>query len=129
VPSRADHVEQAKRNKAFMEWVLANPAQPQEWAVAALFYVCVHLGRAVVEQLGAGPVTSHRGFETTLQRLKPPADVYDAYRALKDVSEQARYDCHRYFEADVRKLEADHLQILLRWSQRHLGLAKSPLDD
>src|SRR5262249_35248296 len=106
-----------------MDSLLGDPRQSHEWAVAALFYTAVHLGRAVVAQLGLGPITSHRSFETCLQRsVRAPQDVYDAYRALKDESEAARYDCGRYSEADVRKLEHDHLTIIVKWAQRHLGL-------
>jgi HEPN domain-containing protein len=91
----ADHLDQARRNRALAEQLLALSASDPttvQWTVIAAFYCAVHCMQAHLVTLGHDPVTHvERGALIDLPSSGIPADVRRSYRWLKQRSEAARY--------------------------------------
>ena len=106
MPAPADHLRQAAANEEFADFV-RNSGKPEHmsWAVTALFYAAVHLGRAYVQRKEPALVaTSHQSFASHFLRLTKSTDLYRYYRELKDESERGRYDCVKHSASDYDAL-------------------------
>jgi len=95
VSAAADHLDQARRNRALAEQLLVlSPSDPTtvQWTVIAPFYCAVHCMQAHFITLGHDPVTHvERGALIDVPTSRVPADVRRSYRWLKQRSEAARY--------------------------------------
>ncbi len=106
MPTRAEHLDQARANRAHAERLLGeSPTDPiaVQWAVTAAFYCAVHCLQAYLVGRGVRP-RSHLQRDAYLadQRYGIPNHVYNAYKKLKRRSEGARYLLWRFTAADVR---------------------------
>jgi HEPN domain-containing protein len=95
VTAEADHLDQARRNRALAEQLLAvSPTDPTtvQWTVIVAFYCAVHCMQAHLIRLGHDPVTHvQRGALIDLPSSGVPTNVRRSYRWLKQRSEAARY--------------------------------------
>ena len=107
MPSRREHLAQARANRAYgQRLLLASPNDPTalQWAVTVAFYCAVHSIEAHLARYSFHSRT-HRLRETYMAdpRVGIPADVYAAYRALRQRSEGARYLMWRFTATQVRE--------------------------
>src|SRR5271165_2012034 len=96
MPSREQHLDQAKRNEGFARHLLEFPWSPDcsDWALISLFYAAVHLVDAYLATRNYHPETHvlRDGYASRLTSLQP---VYNHYRILRFRSEEARYSCRK----------------------------------
>ena len=106
-PTRAEHLDQARVNRAHAEQLLKqSPTDPiaLQWAVTAAFYCAVHRLQAHLVGRGARPRThGQRDAYLSDPRYGVPRDVYVTYRQLKWRSEGARYLMARFTATEVRR--------------------------
>lgn len=117
----ADHLDQARENRALAERLLAQSSDPTnvQWAVAAAFYCAVHCMQAHLIGLGFDP-KSHVEREAliALPSSAVPADVRRSYRWLKLRSESARYRLGQFAPQFARTVVLDtHLENVTRFVQ------------
>ena len=109
MPAQAQHLEQARANRAFAERLLElGPSDPtfRQWAVTAAFYCAVHCVEAYLARLGRHS-QDHEHRRQLICRggvAAVPPEVFRAYRQLQQWSEQARYLMGQFSEQDVRTL-------------------------
>jgi hypothetical protein len=127
MPSTDEHLALAEKNLGLYEKLLSDPEVHPGWALTVLFYVAVHLARAVGRSHGYGPYTSHHGFDSELRtQLKAPDHIYKAYKTLKDQSEHARYDVCTLTKDDVLHLKNTKFSLFSTWARNQIR--KEPLD-
>jgi uncharacterized protein (UPF0332 family) len=107
VDARDAHLEQARANREFAEYLLRHrPSDPVavQWAVTAAFYCALHCLQAHLLARGMDPRT-HVARDRLLASPASgvPNDVYVAYEALKQRSEAARYRMRRFTAERVRR--------------------------
>jgi len=121
VSSPADHHDQARRNRALAERLLAQSVDPTnvQWAVVAAFYCAVHCMQAYLVGIGYDPKShAQRGELIDRSSLGVPDDVRRSYRWLKDRSESARYRLGQFAPQFVRTVVLDtHLERITRFAQ------------
>jgi uncharacterized protein (UPF0332 family) len=91
MPSRADHIDQANRNRAHAmrllnEW--GSDRAALEWAVTAAFYSAVHCIEAFLAEFG---IHSNDHRDRAFHIRGAPDDLYIAYSSLYDASRRTRY--------------------------------------
>jgi hypothetical protein len=112
MPSRSEHLEQARKNLAHAERLLREWGADEtavQWAVTATFYSAVHLIDAYLADFGVHP-RNHEHRALLLQTA--PDDLYVAYRSLYDASRQARYDVRRFRPDQVGLLISGHVSTI-----------------
>jgi uncharacterized protein (UPF0332 family) len=111
MPTRDQHLKQAKDNEEFAERLLRSADNPSiAWAATTIFYSAHHYRRAFLAVSTTTQPKTHVGFETTFRRSwTRSSDLLQHYRRLKLISERARYDCVEYSIAEILKLRDDHL--------------------
>ncbi|HZQ98146.1 MAG TPA: hypothetical protein VFC93_04930 [Chloroflexota bacterium] len=113
MPARSEHLEQARRNRAFAERILREWGDDEtaiQWAVTAVFCAAVHYVDAYLAEFNQHP-KSHEQRTYLLQTA--PDDFYVAYRSLYDASRQARYDARRFRPDQVEALLIGvHLRVI-----------------
>ncbi len=92
---REGHLEQARSNRAFAEYLLSQHAADRvslQWAVTATFFCAVHCMQAYLLDHGVDP-QSHLERNATIAdpAYGVPPNVQSAYRALFQFSIKARY--------------------------------------
>lgn len=91
-----EHIEQVKKNLAFLEFVNNNTANHFDWQVTIAFYTAVHLVNAHLSYFGLQYLT-HNDTKRQLNPLidislgKIPAEPYQAYIGLGNLSRRSRY--------------------------------------
>ena len=115
VTRRDRHLQQSQENRAFAERLLRDSphdATALQWAVTAAFYCGLHclqwhlLGRNVNPRTHA-----RREMYIADPLFGVPNDVYQAYQALRQRSQGARYALWRFTPAEVRAVVLDtHLK-------------------
>lgn len=117
----ADHLEQARRNRALSERLLTQAAEQTDvqWAVIAAFYCAVHCMQAHLVGLGYDPKShAQREWLIGLPSSAIPEDVRQSYRWLKYRSESARYRLGQFAPQFVRTVVLDdHLDRVTRFVQ------------
>ena len=91
MPSRDEHLGQARRNKEFCD--AAEPLSDydhRDWVVTAAFYAALHLVDAVLAGDGLHPAL-HSTRDSHVRRHC--RNAYPDYRSLKDLSRNSRYSC------------------------------------
>jgi hypothetical protein len=106
---RADHEQQASRNRDFYEELGAEKTARPEWAMTALFYTAVHDVQVVIIRKGWKFQTKNgswrfpRDHHERLAIIKRECPQIAAdYRALQQWSEAARYECRPFGRADLQ---------------------------
>jgi hypothetical protein len=89
--TKAEHLEKAKHNEAFISSLDITSATGAEWAVTAAFYAALHYVQAYFVSVGCGYIT-HSNRSSALSRDPRLNGVYDEYRELENASRDARYD-------------------------------------
>jgi uncharacterized protein (UPF0332 family) len=110
-PASQGHLDQARRNRALAEELLAHPSGDSthvQWAVTAAFYCALHCLQAYLLDLGRDP-QSHaaRGREIADPANRVPMDVQLAYVALEQLSKKARYRLGVFAPSFVRRRVLD----------------------
>lgn len=80
-----------------------------DWAVIALFYASLHLAQAYLVRRGVFADT-HVRRERQMLMLPELESVLDAYRTLRDRSEDARYECRRFSEQEYEAIRGSMFQ-------------------
>jgi hypothetical protein len=100
VAGRAEHLQQARDNLAFVEHLVrTSPDDPaaMQWAVTAAFYCALHCLEAYLAQRG---ISCKTHFQRLTALSEPsnavPPDVYASYEQLEVWSRQARYELRRF---------------------------------
>lgn len=106
-PASQGHFDQARRNRALAEELLAHPsgdATHVQWAVTAAFYCTLHCIQGYLLGLGHDP-QSHaaRGKAIADPANQVPMDLQLAYVALEQLSKKARYRLGVFAPAFVRQ--------------------------
>jgi hypothetical protein len=121
VSTPSDHLEQARKNRALAERLLAQSTDPTnvQWSVVLAFYCAVHCLQAHLIGLGHDPEShAQRGALIALPSSGVPADVRWSYRWLKHRSESARYRLGQFAPQFVRTAVLDsHLEHIARFVQ------------
>jgi hypothetical protein len=111
MPSRALHLDQARRNLDAIEHLLTKDAAgPRQWAVVAAFYCALHC----VEAHFAATNQHHHSHADRRHTMangptSPPVNVYTAYGILENQAYQARYDMLQFSRAEVDQLIKNYL--------------------
>ena len=110
-PASQDHREQAHRNRALSEELLAHPtADPThvQWAVTAAFYGALHCLQGYLLDRGRDP-QSHvaRASAIANPSTQVPIEVQLAYRTLEQLSKKARYRLGTFAPSFVRRRVLD----------------------
>jgi hypothetical protein len=106
LPSRAEHLGQARRNRDLVNDLLATRAHDptaRQWIVTLAFYCALHCIEAHLDGHGRHCFTHGVRIKTIAQpELGVPPDVYAAYKQLHEWSDGARYRLQEFDEARVR---------------------------
>lgn len=111
MPSRALHIDQARRNLETIEHLLTKDAPgPRQWSVVAAFYCALHC----VEAQFAGHNQHHFNHAARRQTMAngpnaPPVGVYTAYSLLENQAYLARYDMLQFSRAEVDQILKTYL--------------------
>lgn len=95
MPSRDNHLAQAKHNEAFLSGFDLGRTIFLDWAVTAIFYSALHYLRALMARHGYTNVSTYGDMDVAFDRLsvlKRRPDINDDWRSLKDDSWAARYN-------------------------------------
>lgn len=118
MPNRRTHVAKFRHNER-LSHSLEGTAN-NDWAVTTMFYAALHLVDACLAP--AQHPRRHvdrRHIVSTDPRLQP---IWQHYRQLEDRSQDARYDCTRFTDQQVRSLRSQHFEPLKRHLRRILGI-------
>jgi hypothetical protein len=112
MPTRDEHLKQAKDNENLAELLLQQSDETSNtWAATLIFYSAVHYGRAFLAGQGSKRISSHIGFESSFRQVwAGPPELFRHYRRLRISSETARYDCTTYTASQIRSLWDNHLR-------------------
>lgn len=111
MPSRADHLRQARENHEFVDRLLRQlPTDPTavQWAVTVAYYCALHCLDAHLA--GRGPQPANHGVRARMiadptNGIPPP--VGSAYHVLRQRSEDVRYRLATYTADDVQRIVVD----------------------
>ncbi|HYG37666.1 MAG TPA: hypothetical protein VD908_03560 [Cytophagales bacterium] len=98
--SFSEHINQAKRNLAFLDKTHNNIADSWDWQVTVSFYVAVHLANAHIANKinehyrSHGQVDNALNPEIAISPTKFSEDNYLAYRKLQGLARRSRYLCN-----------------------------------
>ena len=98
MPSRDQHLEQARHNEQFLDSFDLGRTPFLGWVVTATFYTALHYLRALMSRHGYTNVSNYGDMDVAFARLsilKRRPDINDDYRSLKDDSWSARYNMWR----------------------------------
>jgi hypothetical protein len=103
----AEHRSKALRNERLIRHHALDQGDFVEWAITVLFYAALHWIRALSAQEGFS-VTDYRAERialVTLPAFQHGAQEMKLYRALKDASQDARYEMAAFTALEYRDLE------------------------
>ena len=95
-----NHIEQAKRNLAFLQEVNSTNTKNWDWQITIAFYSAVHTVNAHLATVGNLHYRTHADVKNALNPhnstalCKIPEEVYLAYTKLEGLSRRVRYLCH-----------------------------------
>ena len=121
MPSRAQHLEQARGNREHARFLVGTHPTDRyalQWAVTAAFYAAVHGVEAHLASMGQHS-TDHLDRE---RRMRAPANrvppaVYRAYNRLKNRSQGARYHLWTFTADEVERTIIDRdLAVVARFA-------------
>jgi HEPN domain-containing protein len=91
--TEAQHAAQSEHN-LLVAGRLAD-ADAYDWAITALFYAALHLLQAYLTRTGIH-VTTHMARDRYMRAATDLLPILSDYRALRDASEHARYECRAF---------------------------------
>ncbi len=95
------HLQQFERNTAVAQKL--SESADYEWAVIALFYAGLHLVQAYLVR-GGIDAKNHSQRNREIMRNEEMRAVHESYRALRDDSEYARYECGRFSQQEFEEI-------------------------
>ncbi len=101
MPSKENHVTQARHNRQFWTSHDLDTTRFRDWVVTGIFYEAVHWVEAYLATKGDHP-TTHGQRNHAMQLYKDLDAVLVDYDVLKTESENARYNCYLHNANDVR---------------------------
>ena len=110
MPTTEQHLRQAQHNEAFLATFDLGITPYRDWAATVTFYAALHYLRALMARNLYTNVSTYADMDTAFTRLgilKRHAEIYDAYRQLKDDSRAARYDAWLPTGADVLDMQEE----------------------
>jgi hypothetical protein len=109
MPGVQAHLVRAEENEALACGLIFVQSRCTDWVTVALFYAALHRIEALLHRLGV-PEEESRGHRKrrvvleTLPALAAEQELRDDYFGLADDSMDARYECRRLSQAEVRTL-------------------------
>ena len=91
MPNQQAHQRQIASNEAFYTDLNTLGQKYFDWRITTLFYIIVHYADALCAANGIPHISDHRDRETKLQNFLNQNEL-TLYKALKNASENARYD-------------------------------------
>lgn len=109
MPSREEHLDQARRNESFCSETRSIPFR--EWVLTGWFYAALHYVEAFFATRHSPEARSaHKMTHGKRQRrMSGESDllpIFPDYEELKTQSENARYECYSVSEEDLAEAEA-----------------------
>src|SRR3989304_1861252 len=101
MPTRAQHLAQANRNRTLYEALGAQDVAEREWLVVLLFYAVLHVVEAWFANYGIHAKT-HGERDARISTHPDLRVIYGRYRQLRIDSINARYNCWRPSLNDVQ---------------------------
>ena len=92
------------------------------WSVTCLFYAALHLIEAHLVREGVA-TTSHHERWSSMRRVPALQPVQRLYTLLKQESENGRYKCHRFDEAEASRVRTLLYLPLAGQMRRLLGVS------
>jgi hypothetical protein len=113
-----EHLDQFEHNLEVARR-LAGTDDNWDWALTALFYAALHLCQAYMSRQGL-QADSHRKRERQMLASSELQPVLNHYKALRNDSEEARYDCRQFSRSEFESIRdgtfstvSGHLRSLL----------------
>lgn len=90
MPSVQEHISKARHNEQFLDQLPKLSTPFPDWMISGAFYTALHYVDACLAGRDIHPLTHHlrSGYVGRLRELRA---IYPDYRALEDVSRDARY--------------------------------------
>lgn len=115
MPSRDEHLAQARHNEALVAQLRELPGDPyRDWCATALFYSAVHRVEAYLATRGRHS-SDHQERNLLVRMERTLSPISRNYRSLLDASRIARY------RRDWERLDLDALESNVRAIRTHLG--------
>ena len=98
------HLEKAQQNERFLELIKKHSNNEfSEWKITVVFYIALHLVKALCKKKSIYTGNSHSRLETALNESSLiPDDFADNYHALYENSRTARYSV--YYKNDFQRI-------------------------
>jgi hypothetical protein len=103
--SDMENIEFARNNENFAADILSEHSDQKNWVVTIRFYSYIHY---VEERLESHDYTSnsHNDRKDNILQCRSVSDkAWRIYRALEDISRDARYECIKMTREDVERAE------------------------
>ena len=91
MPSELEHLFEAQTNEEFSRSFDVDTTTYNNWVATGIFYSALHLVEGYLAKKSNIHSTDHGRRITNVQTHI--VDIYDQYRELKDISQNARYFC------------------------------------
>jgi hypothetical protein len=113
------HLSQFEHNQAVAQRLALST--DFDWAMTALFYAGLHLMQAYLVRIG---VTAETHIQRERQILMIPelSPLMDAYRMLRDHSEDARYECRAFSREEFEAIRGGTFASVVTHVQSLLGV-------
>ncbi len=97
--SYESHIEQAKKNLAFLIDINSSDSIHWDWQVTVCYYVAVHIANAHLAKVANLHYRTHEHVKNALSPnplsiAKLPQEIYLSYAKLEGLSRRSRYLCH-----------------------------------
>lgn len=121
MPSRDEHIKQAKHNEEFIGIFDSKSSPYLDWALTGIFYSAIHYIEAVLATRGKHPL-SHAHRNTWIEQYIKNIDIYDDHRDLMEDSRAARYKCINPSENEIdeSKLKLENIKNNLKTFIPHI---------
>jgi hypothetical protein len=116
-----EHLDQFQHNDVASQ-VLARAGDNWDWAVTAMFYAALHLCQAYLIRAGL-EANSHGSRDRQMLASPQLRPILDQYRALRNDSQEARYECRRFSLEEYESIREGSFTILTTHLRALLGVS------
>lgn len=104
MPSRKDHIDQARHNEQFFSCFDINTTPFLDWVVSGIFYSALHYVDSYLSTKGKHPIT-HGARTPLIHAAKPDLgrSFFHNYMSLKDDSQEGRYNMRTFTLDEIRR--------------------------
>jgi hypothetical protein len=123
LPSREDHLKQARHNSEFYDSI--DKSLFPDWAVTVLFYTALHYIDSFLAQIKPPPgihPLKHQVRDNAVALVAELKPIFANYSFLKNQSFNARYKVLPFNAARVTECETKHLHVILAQIRRHMTM-------